>query len=105
VINQYEWRVLALWSVAIAATAIVAGQSGALILGAVFFVCMVGSLMAIRRAAAHHVEWLMVALWVVATAAMLVVTADSHKGNVLGPLYFVCMVGSALTARKAHAVT
>ena len=101
-VNQHEWRILALWTVAIAATAVIAGNSHILALGGVFFICMVGSLTAIRRAAAQHVEWVMAALWIITTLAMLVLTADSHTGNVLGPLYFVCMVGCVLVARKAH---
>lgn len=100
--NQYEWRIMGLWAIAILATAILVGQQGALILGTVFFGCMIGSLLALRQAAAHHVEWIMVALWILATGAMLVVTADSQTGNILGPLYFVCLVGSVLTVRKAR---
>lgn len=101
-LSQYELRVLSLWAGAIVATALIAGPDVSLPLGSVFFICMVGSLMVLSQAWKRRVEWIFLLFWAGATVAMLFITADSSKSNVLGPLYFVCMVASIYTARQAY---
>jgi uncharacterized membrane protein YkgB len=85
------------------ATAILASQATTFILGSVFFVCSVGSLIAIRQAQAAHVGGILLLSWLITMGAMLA-TVPSTAGELLGPLYFVCMIGSLVTAQRAYQV-
>ena len=55
----------------------------------VLAICMIGSMVAIRRAAAVRVEAAILVLWLIALAAMLA-TAEGLAANVLAPIFFVC---------------
>ena len=48
--SKYEFTVLALWAIAIAATLLVHSTDPFTYLGPVFFVCMVGSILVVRQA-------------------------------------------------------
>ena len=41
-----------------------------------------------------------VALWAIAIAATFVIVKDSKILSFLGPIYFVCMLGSVVTVRN-----
>lgn len=45
--------------------------------------------------------FVIVALWLIAIVATLVVVKDSGVFTFLGPVYFVCMLGSVVTVRNA----
>lgn len=101
-VTRFEAGTVALWGIALAATLLVAGTDALIPLGVVFFVCMVVALVAIQAAPAHHVEWVTLVAWAAATIAVLASTVNSMTRNVLGPIYFVCMIGSIVTARTAY---
>jgi hypothetical protein len=46
-------------------------------------------------------EFAVLALWLIAIVSTLVVVRDERSFTVLGPVYFVCMVGSIVAARRA----
>lgn len=97
-----EWRLLALWATAVFASVFVTRGQNATVITPVLAICMIGSMVAIRRAAAVRVEAAILVLWLIALAAMLA-TAEGLAANVLAPVFFVCMLGSFITARNAYA--
>jgi len=46
-------------------------------------------------------EFAVLALWLVAIAATFLLVEDRRPFTFLGPLYFVCTMGSILTVRNA----
>lgn len=99
--SRSEWRILVLWAIALVVTALIADNGNIFMMGGIFFICIVGSLLAIRKAATVHVEAIIVVMWLIALAALLA-SIDEAKANYLAPVYFVCMLGSVFTTRKAY---
>ncbi len=103
--SREEWRIMGLWAVAVLATALLARVEGTIILGSVFFVGMAGSLYAVRRARPHHsLEGVHIVLWLLVTAVLISLEGNSVAAQVLGPVYFVCMVGCVAIAHRAYRV-
>ena len=48
----------------------------------------------------HLPVFVIVALWAIAIAATMVIVKDSKVFTFLGPIYFVCMLGSVVTVRN-----
>jgi hypothetical protein len=46
-------------------------------------------------------EFAMLALWAIAILATFLILWDSKSLTYLGPLYFICMVGSIIVVRNA----
>jgi hypothetical protein len=47
-------------------------------------------------------EWATIALWLIAMLATLYVTRDTGLFTFLGPVFFICLLGSILIVKNAR---